>query len=364
MLKLTYFLLLISFIKTDVLAQNANLIYSKTVNSTVTIETDIGLGSGFFVTKNIIATNFHVIEGATIAYCYTNNSSTKYKIEGYVAVDKAADLVLLKVAGLNKMPLKMAIKAVVAGQKIFVLGSPKGLPATISDGLVSGLRDFNGLKFIQITAPISPGSSGGPVMNANGELVGISVGQINGGQNLNFAIPKSYLQKLLDSKNNSILLSEQPVTPSSSNQTKNETQDWIKEKIESFSHSYDNLTGYYGTRTFKVAFSNCSMTITWTDDNYNHGSKYFTNKETIIPLKELSKLSFIDVNNEVTSLFFRTKTENLIINTYKGEEPTYKTIHEIRIRKNLLKDNLSERLTKAFDKLIELCGGKITKEVF
>jgi len=178
-------------------AQDATVIYKNNVNSTVTIETDNGLGSGFFVGENIIATNYHVIEGATEAYCYTNNSTTKYKIEGYLAADKSVDLILLKVQGLNKPTIKFATTTATPGQKIFVLGSPKGLPATISDGIVSGLRDFEGYRLIQITAPISPGSSGGPVLNSNGELIGISVGQFADGQNLNFAIPKSNLELLL-----------------------------------------------------------------------------------------------------------------------------------------------------------------------
>jgi uncharacterized protein (TIGR02145 family) len=194
------FVLLIIYYTTKIVAQDATLIYKNTVSSTVTIETDIGLGSGFFISENVIVTNYHVIEGASEAYCYTNNSSTKYKIEGYLAVDKVVDLILLKVPGLNRKALKIAASSVFPGQKVYVIGSPKGLPATISDGMISGLRDFEGYKLIQITAPISPGSSGGPVLNANGELIGVSVGQFKDGQNLNFAIPKSNLELLLNLK--------------------------------------------------------------------------------------------------------------------------------------------------------------------
>lgn len=180
--------------------QDATIIYKNNVNSTVTIETDIGLGSGFFIVDSIIATNYHVIEGATEAYCYTSNSSNKYKIEGYLAVDKQVDLILLKVSGLNGKAIKISSDTVEPGQKIFVMGSPKGLPATISDGIVSGLRVFEGYNLIQITAPISHGSSGGPVLDAKGELIGVSVGQYEGGQNLNFAIPKINIQQLLQKK--------------------------------------------------------------------------------------------------------------------------------------------------------------------
>jgi uncharacterized protein (TIGR02145 family) len=192
-------LIITGFIST-LLAQDATLIYKNTVNSTVTIETDIALGSGFFVADSVIATNYHVIDGATEAFCYTDNSSKKYKIEGYLAVDKSIDLILLKVHGLNRKSLKMSPNSVIPGQKVFVIGSPKGLPATISDGIVSGLRDFNGYRLIQISAPISPGSSGGPVFDGKGELIGVSVAQFEGGQNLNFAIPKSNLDSLLMTK--------------------------------------------------------------------------------------------------------------------------------------------------------------------
>jgi len=188
---------LISFF---VAAQSAELVYKNNVNSTVTIETEIGQGSGFFVGPNLIATNYHVIEGASEAFCYTNSSASKYEIEGFVAVDKKVDLVILKVKGLNKPAIKMATSTPTPGQKVYVLGSPKGLPATITDGIVSGLRDWDGTKLIQISAPISHGSSGGPVLNANGLLVGIAVGAFEDGQNLNFAIPKSNLDLLLGFK--------------------------------------------------------------------------------------------------------------------------------------------------------------------
>jgi len=190
-------ILLILLLSRTIIGQDATVIYKNTVSSTVTIETDIGLGSGFFISENVIVTNYHVINGASETYCYTNNSSEKYKIDGYLAVDKSADLILLKVSCLNRAAIKIALGSVTPGQRVYVIGSPKGLPATISDGIISGLRDFEGQKLIQITAPVSPGSSGGPVLNENGELIGVSVGQISEGQNLNFAIPLSYLESLL-----------------------------------------------------------------------------------------------------------------------------------------------------------------------
>lgn len=211
-------------------SQDATGIYNKTVGSTVTIETNNGLGSGFFVAPNIIATNYHVIEGATEASCYLNNTTTKYKIEGYLAADQSVDLILLKVPSLNKPALPMAPEAVSPGQQVYVIGSPKGLPATISDGIVSGMRDFEGYKLIQMTAPISPGSSGGPVMNSKGQLIGISVMQLTEGQNLNFAIPKSYLELLMQFKKDEAIPISTLYNSSSGNSSNNDVELYEEDK--------------------------------------------------------------------------------------------------------------------------------------
>ena len=211
-------------------SQDATGIYNKTVGSTVTIETNNGLGSGFFVAPNIIATNYHVIEGATEASCYVNNSTTKYKIEGYVAADQNVDLILLKVLNLSKPALSMATESVSPGQQVYVIGSPKGLPATISDGIVSGMRDFEGYKLIQMTAPISPGSSGGPVMNSKGQVIGISVMQLTEGQNLNFAIPKSYLELLMQFKKDEPISISSLYSSNSNNSTNTNVETYEKDK--------------------------------------------------------------------------------------------------------------------------------------
>ena len=211
-------------------SQDATGIYNKTVGSTVTIETNNGLGSGFFVAPNIIATNYHVIEGATEASCYVNNSTTKYKIEGYLAADQNVDLILLKVPSLNKSALPMATESTSPGQQVYVIGSPKGLPATISDGIVSGMRDFDGYKLIQMTAPISPGSSGGPVMNSKGQLIGISVMQLTEGQNLNFAIPKSYLELLMQFKKDEAISISSLYSSKSSNASNTNVELYEKDK--------------------------------------------------------------------------------------------------------------------------------------
>ena len=158
----------------------------------------VSLGSGFFVRDGEIATNLHVVEGASKGYAKVVGQKTKYNIEGTTAIDPERDLVLLRIPGVRAVPLSLGNSdAVEVGDPIYAVGNPQGLEGTFSQGIVSSVRQVGADKLFQITAPISPGSSGGPVLNSKGEIVGVSVGTFRGGQNLNFAIPSNYLKAML-----------------------------------------------------------------------------------------------------------------------------------------------------------------------
>jgi hypothetical protein len=162
----------------------------------------LSLGSGFFVRTNVIASNFHVIEGASRGYAKLIGTKTKYDITGLVGLDATNDLVLLTVKDVTSPPLLLADSHKVAvGDEVFVAGNPQGLEGTFSQGIVSGIRDVESETLLQITAPISPGSSGGPVLNSEGKVIGIAVATFKSGQNLNFAIPANYLTSLLVASN-------------------------------------------------------------------------------------------------------------------------------------------------------------------
>jgi tetratricopeptide (TPR) repeat protein len=120
-----------------------------------------------------------------------------FPIEKLISLDKDNDIAIFKVDGKGLPTVKIAIGyKPKQGEGIFVIGNPLGLETTVSDGIISSLRGKG--KLIQITAPVSEGSSGSPVFNSKGKVIGAATFYIKGGQNLNFAIPVKYVVNLLN----------------------------------------------------------------------------------------------------------------------------------------------------------------------
>ena len=158
----------------------------------------LSLGSGFFVRDGEIASNLHVVEGAARGYAKLIGQKTKHDIQGATGVDSKRDLVVLKISDPGAPTLFLGSSDTVQiGESVYAVGNPQGLEGTFSQGIVSSIREVGSDELLQITAPISPGSSGGPVLNAKGEVIGVSVATFRDGQNLNFAIPSNYLKTLL-----------------------------------------------------------------------------------------------------------------------------------------------------------------------
>ena len=185
-------------------AQTPQDIAAKAFNSTVLLVMEdangqpLSFASGFFVGAGQIASNLHVVEGAVRGYAKLVGQKTKHDLEGITAVDPERDLVVLKIAVAGAPVLALGNSdAVQVGEAVYAVGNPQGLEGTFSQGVVSSIREVGTDRLLQITAPISPGSSGGPVLNDRGEVIGVSVATFRGGQNLNFAIPSDYLKTLL-----------------------------------------------------------------------------------------------------------------------------------------------------------------------
>jgi tetratricopeptide (TPR) repeat protein len=159
----------------------------------------LGQGSGFFINKEgDVITNSHVLQDASRAAIKTTDGK-EYPIKKVLAEDKEGDLIRVSVDISEKAvrPLPVTTKLPEVGERIIVMGTPLGLDKTVSDGIVSAVRDIPTFgNIIQVTAPISPGSSGSPVINMKGEVIGIAAFFVVAGQNLNFAIPGERIARL------------------------------------------------------------------------------------------------------------------------------------------------------------------------
>ncbi len=172
--------------------------------SSVAIETfdargnTLSRGSGFFIAADRVITNRHVIEKSSRVEVHLIDGK-KFTVRGVLAVDGEGDLAMLQV----EVPLALAIPLPIArsvpqeGESIVVVGNPFGLEGSVSNGIVSAVREISGYgKIIQITAPISPGSSGSPVVNMYGQVIGVATLQAAEGQSLNFAVPSERIFQL------------------------------------------------------------------------------------------------------------------------------------------------------------------------
>lgn len=159
----------------------------------------IATGTGFLVSSDgKLITNHHVIENGAKVVAKAENGGT-FPILGVLRDNIEDDLALLKIDG-KKLPcLGLGTsEKIEVGARVAVVGSPLGLEGSLSEGIVSAIREFPGkVRLLQITAAISPGSSGSPVLNANGEVVGVAVSQAHEGQSLNFAVPVEAANHLL-----------------------------------------------------------------------------------------------------------------------------------------------------------------------
>jgi S1-C subfamily serine protease len=167
----------------------------------------IALGTGFLVSPDgVILTNYHVIETGNIAVVKFPGG-TVLPVDGVLAADKVRDLAIIKIHGKTFRTLTLGNSDQIrVGEEVVAIGNPLSLESTVSNGIVSGMRTSKeqGGKFLQTTAPISPGSSGGPLFNMAGEVVGITTLKFKGGENLNFAIPINDAKRLLLAKSSRI----------------------------------------------------------------------------------------------------------------------------------------------------------------
>ncbi|MFA6129691.1 MAG: trypsin-like peptidase domain-containing protein [Candidatus Omnitrophota bacterium] len=158
------------------------------------------LGSGFLISSDgTIVTNYHVIKGAEglgVKFAQEKELITNVSV---IKTDAIRDIALIKInTPVNAAPLSLGdSEQISVGERVVAIGNPQGLQNTVSDGLVSAVRDAGGVKQIQISVPISHGSSGGALINMRGQAIGITSSGYDQAQNLNFAIPINYVKEYL-----------------------------------------------------------------------------------------------------------------------------------------------------------------------
>jgi S1-C subfamily serine protease len=347
----------------------------------------ITTGTGFLVSPDgMIVTNYHVIEAGNVAIVKFPDG-TILPVDGVLAADKVRDLAVIKVGGktFRTLPLGNSDRIQV-GEDVVAIGNPLGLELTVSNGIISGLRDLKNGKFLQTTAPISPGSSGGPLFNMFGVVVGINSMYLEGGENLNFAIPVNDAKHLL--KNQFVALHSLPNEQPSENAThaeRNEDSNDLRYGI-----------GWLQAKTGRRELNSDELreTLQWMRDTLPQGSlECLQYSDTVTCFKaELHKISgctvelvttywraepnlhgvftyFLDLGNvDSERIFSKTehdKTheyESFYLYTWNDTE----TILHINAPANDLENQLSFALTteysvrfnKAFRHAVELCGGR------
>jgi hypothetical protein len=185
----------------------AEQIYSRCVPAVFLIEVfdmygySIGTGSGFFLdTYGTAVTNWHVTEGAesaAVTYIGADGQTHAAAVRGVYDFSEEEDWIILQVEGSGFSYLQPgAADTVIGGATVYALGSPEGLSATLSEGLISNPSRTldDGQTYIQTSAPISHGSSGGALINKYGQVVGITCAGFEGAQNLNLAVPISKIE--------------------------------------------------------------------------------------------------------------------------------------------------------------------------
>ena len=151
------------------------------------------LGTGFLAYKpGLMVTAWHVVENAKSVTAKFSDGE-EFECTGIVDKDISRDVAIIRVKAVGKPLLAVADEKPDVGAKAFIVGAPRGLDFSISDGIISQIDTLEGKKIIQYTCPTSPGNSGGPLLDSSGKVRGVVSFLLKDSQNLNFAIPISYV---------------------------------------------------------------------------------------------------------------------------------------------------------------------------
>lgn len=226
----------------------AKQIYAKCKSATAQITTDFSIGSGYYIARGTLITNYHVIRDA-LEIAIMNTDGNIYRVKEILGYDETLDIAILSVSCTDNTFLKLNTHGLTTGEDVYAFGNPLGLTDTFTAGVIENTsRNIDSLPYIQSSAPISSGNSGGALVNAYGEVVGINAAVFTEGQNLNLAIPVHQIYSVSTYRP----ISFDDYVENSRNEIKE------KEVIEDKSKSGDSTTaqlaniGYYVYGTFDM----------------------------------------------------------------------------------------------------------------
>jgi tetratricopeptide (TPR) repeat protein len=225
-------------------------------------------GTGFFVRPGEIVTNMHVIRGAHRVEIHTlEGKGRTYPVTGALAVDEEADLALIGVdlPAERSRTLQFSTSLPDEGEKVFIIGNPLRLEGSVSDGIVSAVREVPDLgRIIQTTAPVSHGNSGSPLLNMQGQVIGIVTVKVTNGQNINLALGVNRIAALPRGPLTSFEQIAARVKPSAT-QPELLAELWYRGGIDSlWLGNYDSALNYFET----AANRNPRRSETWLQIGY------------------------------------------------------------------------------------------------
>ncbi len=187
----------------------SNEIYNKCIKSVVSVgperkpgskEKQLQGGTGFFIDKDLFVTNYSIIRNAYNVKIYLHTEKLPFSVLGYVAIDSLNDLIILKTSYPYGKPMAMAGSNAKKDDKVYVLGCPLDMDASISDAVMLSSEVVNKKNLQQINVSLSKDNNGGPVVNANGEVIGVFAGQVNPQQKTNYMISVDVVKALISKK--------------------------------------------------------------------------------------------------------------------------------------------------------------------
>jgi hypothetical protein len=348
-------------------------------------------GSGFLISKDgQVVTNYHVIRNGTSAVIKFPDG-VFVAADGVLVSDENRDVAVIKVHGNGFKALTLGDSdRLQVGEEVVAIGNPLSLESTVSNGIVSAIRtvEDEGGKFLQITAPISPGSSGGPLFNMAGRVVGITTSHIKGGENLNFAIPINDVKPMLqvrlpsgyqDAKPIARAFPDEPepetVTPEqSTGPSLVDTLQWMvdssTECIEDHAPTFHSCMYIFPKDPHAKAFSCQGFSIFINLYNYRDGGT--TKSADLLFSFDLGDIDPESVSQEGGMVSFRVTDgqKRIRLTRYIAVDEDHLKQHQLVSNDDLAEAKASflahdedyrSRLTKAFKRAVILCGGKPSK---